>query len=117
MLVDTSVWIDHLRRGNARLVSLLEDGRVYCHSLITGELACGHLSQRGEILELLENLPAAVAATHSEVLRLVESNRLWGRGLGWLDVHLLAAARLSGVGLWTKDRRLATVAAELGVGR
>ncbi len=92
-------------------MSLLEDGRVYCHPFVTGELASGHMSRPGEILELLENLPAAVAATHSEVLRLVEFNRLWGRGLGWLDVHLLASARLSGVGLWTKDRRPATAAA------
>jgi predicted nucleic acid-binding protein len=115
MLVDSSVWVDHLRRGNRRLRQLLRDGRVITHPFVVGELACGWLTRRTEILWLLATLPAAVIAEHEEVLRLVEQARLHGRGLGWVDAHLLASVVLSKSSLWTLDRALARAAAGLGV--
>lgn len=116
MLIDTSVWIDHLRRGNDALVERLDDAEVWCHPFIRGELACGHLGNRQEILSLMDALPEAPLADHEEVMTLVESRRLRGRGLGWVDVHLLASAMLAGIDLWTRDRRLAQAAQELGLG-
>ena len=115
MLVDTSVWIDHLRRGNSRLASCLENGEVESHPFIVGELACGTLKRRDEILSLLRSLPRVVEADHDEVLTLVDAERLSGRGLGWIDVHLLASAVLSGTTLWTLDKRLAGQAKKLAV--
>lgn len=115
ILVDTSVWIDHLRRGNDRLATLLEAGEVLGHPFVTGELACGSLRNRREILSLLDALPQAVTAEHSEVLRFVESHRLMGRGLGYVDVHLLASVMLDGATIWTLDRRLAEMAGRLDV--
>jgi hypothetical protein len=115
MLVDTSVWVDHLRRGNARLESCLEIGEVECHSFVIGELACGRLKKRTELLELLAALPRVLEANHDEVLAFIESKRLMGRGLGWVDTHLLASALLSRTSLWTLDRRLATEARALQV--
>ena len=114
-LADTSVWVDHLRRGNPTLGQLLLDGEVLCHSFVVGELACGFLTRRTEILTLLATLPKVVVADHGEVLRLVDSKRLYGRGLGWIDVHLLASAVLSRSRIWTLDRALARVAAAMGV--
>ena len=115
MIVDTSVWVDHFRRGNRTLDGLLEQGLVLMHPYIVGELACGNLERRVEVLDLLGGLPPAVVADHDEVLELVARKRLHGRGVGWIDVHLLASAMLSGVRLWTKDRRLAGVALRLGI--
>jgi len=115
MLVDTSVWVDHLHRGNANLASALEAGEVWCHSFVQGELACGKLVNRREILDLLAALPQAPEATHAEALGLVEARELMGAGLGWVDVHLLASALLAGVSLWTLDRPLARAAAQLGL--
>ncbi len=114
VLVDTSVWVDHLRRGNADLVRLLDTGRIACHEDVIGELACGGLRNRAEILELLRNLPRVPAADFEEALTLLDSHRLYGTGLGWIDIHLLAAARLAAIPLWTLDRKLAAVAARLG---
>lgn len=114
MLVDTSVWIDHLRRGNRTLASHLEEGVVLCHPFIVGELACGNLKRRHEILSLLAALPEAILADHSEVLTFIEANRLMGSGIGWVDAHLLCSARLTGVRLWTLDRRLAQTARSIG---
>ena len=114
-LVDTSVWIDHLRRANSGLVALLTDGAVLCHPLVIGELACGRLHKRTEILRLLEALPEASVAEHVEALHFVELHRLAGSGLGWIDVHLLASAVLSRAALWTLDRRLHDQARHLGV--
>lgn len=113
ILVDTSVWVDHLRAGNPTLAGLLEHGEVVTHPFIVGELACGSLRNRAEILNLLNALPAAPEAEHAEVLAFVEGHRLDGRGIGWVDAHLLASARLSGSVVWTLDRRLRKVAASL----
>lgn len=115
MLVDTSVWIDHLRRRNGRLANHLEQGEVESHPFIVGELACGNLVRRDEILSLMMSLPRVVAADHGEVLALLESKRLSGRGLGWIDLHLLASAILTRTTLWTLDRRLADRARTLAV--
>jgi len=110
ILADTSVWIDHLRNGNRALVRHLDAGEVVCHPFVIGELACGRLSPRGAILGLLERLPAVPVASHDEAMTFVEAHRLDGRGLGWVDVHLLASALLGGARLWTLDRRLADAA-------
>jgi predicted nucleic acid-binding protein len=115
MLVDTSVWVDHLRRPNARLVSLLEHGAVWCHPFVIGEIACGTLIRRDEVLALLAALPQVPTADHTEALAFVEGNRLMGSGVGWIDVHLLASAKLVGLPLWTLDRRLASAAGALGI--
>ncbi|MEP7010692.1 MAG: type II toxin-antitoxin system VapC family toxin [Acidobacteriota bacterium] len=111
VLVDTSVWIDHLRQGNQRLADLLIAGRVVCHPFVIGEVACGSLRNRAGILGLLAALPSAPMATHEEVLGLLASERLYSRGLGWVDVHLLASARLLACTLWTLDKTLAAVGA------
>jgi len=115
ILVDTSVWIDHLRRANNRLVTLLNHGEVLCHPFVIGEVACGHLQNRDEILNLLKALPEVLIAEHSEVLHFVNMDKLYGRGLGWVDLHLLASASLTRCSLWTLDKRLQSVSAELKV--
>ena len=115
ILVDTSVWIDHLRRGNERLRSLLQDDQVLCHPFVIGELACGNLHRRNEVLLLLEALPEAPVADHAEVLHLINSHRLYGQGLGWIDAHLLASALLLGCELWTSDRLLHVLATRVGL--
>ena len=114
MLVDTSVWIDHFRRPNADLAWLLDEGRVSTHPFVIGELACGSLARRAEVLRLMSALPFAPVATHDEVMAFIERRRLHGAGLGWIDVHLLASARLAGQSLWSADRRLRTAALRLG---
>lgn len=114
MLVDTSVWVDHLRRGNARLANLLEAGQVECHPFVIGELSCGTLERRAEVLGLLSALPRVVEARHQEVLTLVERRNLAGSGMGWVDAHLLCSALLAKTRLWTLDRRLALQAQRLG---
>lgn len=115
IVVDTAVWIDHLRSGSAGLAQLLEDGRVLGHPWVTGELALGHLSRRREILTLLDNLPQAIVATTDEVRTLVEHHELYESGIGYVDAQLLASTRLSlDATLWTIDNRLAAVADHLG---
>jgi predicted nucleic acid-binding protein len=113
VLVDTSVWVDHLRRGNPALRELLEDERVVCHAFVLGELACGNLRDRATILTLLRALPQTPSAEDEEVLHLLDARQLHGRGLGWVDVHLLASALLLGCALWTLDRRLQRAARRL----
>lgn len=113
VLVDTSVWVDHLRKGNVGLVSLLDDGAVVCHPFIVGELACGVIKNRQEILSLLQSLPEAETASPDEVLQFIETHGLAGRGIGYVDTHLLAAAVLSSVPLWTLDKKLGLASAEL----
>ena len=115
IVVDTSVWVDHLRAADRQLADLLLDEDVLCHPFVVGELACGALKRRTEILALLGNLPHAPVLRHEEVLAFVEAHDLMGRGLGWVDVHLLASARFAGERLWTRDRRLAQAARSLGV--
>jgi predicted nucleic acid-binding protein len=115
ILVDTSVWVDHLRRGNARLERLLNDALVLVHPFVVGELALGGLKKRSEILGLLEEMPQAEAASHAEVLEFVDRHSLAGSGVGWIDVHLLVSAALSSVSLWTLDRRLASAASRLAL--
>lgn len=115
ILVDTSVWIDHLRAADRSLAAQLLAGRVACHPFVIGELAVGSLGSRAEILGLLGALPPAPIVSHGEVRTFIEGQALMGLGLGWIDVHLLASARLAGYTLCTKDRRLARVARQLGV--
>ena len=115
VLVDTSVWVSHLRDGNADLANLLNDGRVLCHPLIVGELACGNLKDRAVILSFLQLLPMSIEAEHDEVLSFIENNRLMGKGLGYVDVHLITSAVLTGVPVWTLDKKLAQAADSLYV--
>jgi predicted nucleic acid-binding protein len=116
MLVDTSVWIDHLSRANPRLVEALEAGVVETHPFIIGELALGRLRWRDETLSYLAALPGVPVAEHEEVLGLVIGHDLAGSGIGWVDAHLLAAALIGNTSIWTLDRPLAASAARLGVG-
>jgi hypothetical protein len=113
ILVDTSVWIDHLRRGNARLAAHLQKADVACHPFVVGELACGRLTRRREILGLLAALPSVPIAEHREVLGFLEARDLPGSGIGWVDAHLLASASLAGTAFWTLDRRMTMVARSL----
>lgn len=116
ILVDTSVWISHLRSGVDHLALLLDDGQVLGHPCVTGELALGTLAQRRTVLGLLDNLPQATTVSDAEVMTMIESRRLFGRGIGYVDAHLLAATLTThGARLWTADRRLADAATGLGV--
>ncbi len=115
ILVDTSVWVDHFRTADARLSGLLLDGQVMCHAFVVGELACGNLRRRVEVLALLRSLPHLPVLTNEDALAFLDAHRLAGEGLGWVDVHLLAAAYASREALWTKDRRLGHAARRLGV--
>jgi predicted nucleic acid-binding protein len=116
ILVDTSVWIDHLRAADQRLAALLEAGEVLGHPFVIGELALGNLQPRDAVLRDLQDLPQTIVAEQEHVLQLIERNALFGRGIGYVDAHLLAAVRLTpDAQLWTHDRRLQTVAAALGI--
>jgi predicted nucleic acid-binding protein len=116
ILVDTSIWIDHLRADNSALKRLLNAGRVLTHPFVIGELALGRMRQREIILAALSDLPRAELATDAEVLGFINRETLFGRGIGYVDVHLLASARLTaGAKLWTRDTRLRHVAEELGL--
>ena len=116
ILVDTSVWIDHLRSASAILSELLGDGEVLVHPFVLGELALSNLRRRDAFLSDLRDLPQAIVASDQEVANLIDRQTLFGRGIGYVDVHLLAAARLTaGTKLWTRDRRLQAVAAQLGL--
>ena len=115
ILVDTSVWVAHLREGIRGLEALLDEGDVMCHPFIIGELACGNLENRAEILSLLKALPMAAHAEHEEVMHFIESYGLMGKGLGYIDMHLLASAMLTKVPLWTLDRKLNEISSRLGL--
>jgi predicted nucleic acid-binding protein len=117
VLVDTSVWAQHINRGLDALVGLLEAGEVLAHPFVVGELAMGNLRRRDAVLHDLQDLPQALVASDAEALRFIERNRLFGSSLGYIDAHLLAAARLlPGTALWTFDKRLAAASARLGMG-
>ena len=113
VLVDTSVWVSHFRETNDGLMELLNDGEVVCHPFVVGELACGNLKNRTGIIALLEALPTALVVDHEELLSFIETRKVMGKGLGYIDVHLLAAALLTDVSLWTLDKKLDKVAGEL----
>lgn len=114
ILVDTSVWVDHLRHGDAQLTALLEAATVAMHPFIVGEIACVSLSNRAATLELLQQLPMAPVAEFDEVLGYIERHKLHGKGIGYVDVHLLASAAIGGNKLWTRDKRLHAVAVAQG---
>ena len=115
VLVDTSVWVSHLRHGNGDLQKLLNDGEVVCHPFIVGELACGNLKNRHEILTYLQSLPMTILAEDEEVLKFIENNQLMGKGLGYIDVHLIASAVLTSVLLWTLDKTLDKFTEKIGI--
>jgi predicted nucleic acid-binding protein len=116
ILVDSSVWVDHLRAGDAVLIGLLNAGMVLAHPFVIGELALGNLRQREPVLSALSDLPRAVVATDAEVLHFIGRHSLFGRGAGYIDVHLLAAVRLTaGAELWTRDKRLHGLAVQLSL--
>jgi predicted nucleic acid-binding protein len=114
ILVDTSVWVEHLRSGTIGLEALLNDGQVVCHPFILGELACENLKNRTEIISLLQDLPMASRADdNDEVIQFIENHQLMGKGLGYIDIHLLMSALLTGIPLWTIDKRLHEVSLSL----
>jgi len=113
ILVDTSVWIEHFRSGTVGLETVLDEGNVACHPFIIGELACGTLKNRTEILTLLKHLPVAAVANDDEVLMFIEGRQLMGKGLGYIDIHLLMSALLTGIPLWTFNKRLHELATSL----
>ncbi len=115
VLVDTSVWVSHLRQGNEELQKLLYSGEVVCHPFIVGELACGNLKNRHEILTYLQSLPMTILAEDEEVLKLIENNQLVGKGLSYIDVHLIASTVLSNVLLWTLDKTLGKFTEKIGI--
>jgi hypothetical protein len=113
VLVDTSVWVSHLREADDGLVRLLNSAEALCHPFVVGELACGNLRNRKAVISLLQALPMAHKVEHEEILAFIETREVMGKGLGYIDVHLLASALLTGVALWTLDRRLDKAAKEL----
>lgn len=115
VLVDTSVWVSYLRAGNAKLETLLKEGEVICHPFIIGELACGNIKNRVEVLSLLKLLPEAVEVKNEEVLDFIEANRLSGKGAGYIDIYLCASALLSDVSIWTLDKSLARITDSLKI--
>ena len=115
VLVDTSVWVNHLRTIDKHLEKLLLNGKVVCHTHIIGELACGNIKNRKEIISLMRSLPMASLIEFEEFLYFIEQHQLNGKGIGFVDVHLLASAQLSQIPLWTEDKRLMKMAAELNL--
>ena len=116
ILVDTSVWVDHLRRSEPDLIDALDSGLVLMHPFVLGEIACGNLKRRADVLSLMSALPQAAMATDNEALEFIDRRRLMGRGIGYIDVHLLASAVLTGTAtLWTRDKRLSVVADDLAL--
>lgn len=115
VIVDTSIWINHLRKGDKHLEKLLLDAEVICHEFVIGELACGNLKNRNEIISLLQSLPHPPTVNQHEFLYFIDKHQLMGRGIGFVDVHLLASAQLANVPLWTGDNRLKMTAKDLGL--
>jgi predicted nucleic acid-binding protein len=115
VLVDTSVWVRHLREGDPDLKQLLNDGQVLCHPYIVGELACGNMKNRSEVLSLMRLLPLVTTAQHEEILQFIEFNHLMGKGLGYVDVHLAASALMTRVPIWSYDKRLNAASEVMGI--
>ena len=115
VLVDTSVWVSHLRYGNAEMEILLNEGIVVCHNFVIGELACGNLKNRTEILTLFQSLPLIEIVEQEEVLQFIENYQLMGKGLGFIDIHLLTSALLSDIPLWTLDKKLNQTASKINL--
>lgn len=115
VLVDTSVWISHFRDNNQHLKKLLIDESVACHPFIIGELACGNMKNRKEIISLLQALPQTLVAENNEILAFIENKKLMGVGIGLIDVHLIASALLTNLPLWTADKRLRTTASKFNI--
>ena len=115
VLVDTSIWITHLRHGNRQLENLLMEAEVMCHPFIIGELACGNLKNRNEILSLLKSLPLVPTIVFDEFIYFIKRNQMMGIGIGFVDVHLLASAKLIEIPIWTADKRLKSAASKLGL--
>ena len=115
ILVDTSVWIKHLRESDKNLIRLLEQGLVACHPLITGELACGGIKNRYEIIALLNDLPSTDILDHSEIMKLIEYREIMNKGIGYVDVHLLGSALVSETPMWTFDKALRNIAKQLSI--
>ncbi|MDO8730450.1 MAG: PIN domain-containing protein [Candidatus Omnitrophota bacterium] len=113
VLVDTSIWVSHFREGNSRLEALLQNAQVMRHDFIAGELACGNLKNRKEILSLLQALPCAPTVEPIELLHFIERQSLMGTGIGFVDAHLLASAQLAHLSLWTADAPLRRAAEKL----
>ena len=113
ILADTSVWVDHLRNSDAALIALLNEGSVLIHPLVIEELACGNLSPREEILQLLSSLPVTPVAAHDELLDFIEAERIHGTGLGAVDAQIIASARLAHAKIWSKDKALCRAARHL----
>jgi len=115
ILLDTSVWADHFRLEDALVIQVLESGQGTAHAFVIGELACGNLKSRASVIGLLQALPQLPTATDDEVLYFIDKQKLMGRGIGYVDAHLLAASTISGSLLWTRDKRLKSIATEQGV--
>jgi predicted nucleic acid-binding protein len=115
VLVDTSVWVSHLRHGNPKLQEMLQEGKVVSHPFIIGELTCGNISNRVEIISLMQSLPMLDIVEHEELLLFIEHNKMMGTGLGFVDVHLMAAAILAGIPLWTQDKSLKQACSRLSI--
>ena len=116
ILVDTSVWIKHLREGDQNLTQLLEQGLVACHPFIIGELACGGIKNRYEIITLLNDLPSTDLLDHSDIMEFIENRKIMNKGIGYIDVHLLGSALVSDTPIWTFDKALSKIAFQLSVG-
>jgi predicted nucleic acid-binding protein len=115
VLVDTSIWIDHFRNSNDQLVELLNDGEVICHPLIIGELACGHIKNRKEILSDLQALPQSSVIEHDEIMLFIDKNQIMGKGLGYIDMAILASSLVTGIPLWTFDQKLSVIAKKFNI--
>jgi len=113
VIVDTSIWVTHLRQGSKKLEELLMDAQVICHPFIIGELACGNLKNRSEIISLLQSIPMVPTVDLDEFLFFIGHNHLMGKGIGMVDIHLLASSQLTGIPLWTADKRLKSAADQL----
>ena len=115
VLVDTSIWIDHFQKSDSNLKKLLLAAEVVNHPYVIGELACGNLSNRLEILSLLESLPKTIIARQEEILEFINKNKLYGLGVGYIDIHLIASTLLDGLKIWSKDKSLISVAEQFNI--